>query len=265
MSTRRLLSAAALLAFMCTGANVSAQVSAPVVDAPAAVPPAITPPSGEPAVTVPADEAFVPPDGRTEATPVTAAPVTAEPATATPVLSFLIPPAKLPDEEVADFLRDPQALLTANPTGGMVLSGRVFLLTGSSSDALSQIVTLSLKASKEQITALGSGLARAAKVAAETNPIYAAMIQSKVAEMNSEALSLAFVESSSEVQTAALGAGAAGGASSGASGIGGDGTAGGGSAGDNGDDFVITSSGEFNGMRDRSPFEVRTSDSVSPN
>ncbi|MCM2477818.1 hypothetical protein HGO38_30695 [Rhizobium sp. CG5] len=143
-------------------------------------------------------------------------------------------PAKLNEAEINAFIASPASLLSENPTGGLPMSSRVRALSGSSADTLDLIISLVAQASPEQKAAIGSGLARAARACAAVNPEYAALIQEKVAGVTDPAVITAFLAASNEVQTAALGAGAAGGGTA-AAGIGGGGTAGVGSGNAGGD------------------------------
>lgn len=169
------------------------------------------------------------------ATPVQQPAVTApatDTVTATPLVGVLVAPAKLADADIEDFKKAPGDLLTANSNGGMAMSGKVRALVGSDPATLPEILALVPNANREQVEAIGSGLARAALLYAQFNPEYAAVIQTKVAEMANVNLSVAFTSITDEVQTAALGAaGSTGGQGGGAPGIGGGDTAGGGSQG----------------------------------
>jgi hypothetical protein len=139
-----------------------------------------------------------------------------------------VSPAKMSDSEVESFIDNPPGLLTEFPTGGLALSTRIRALAGSSAAALDPIMSLAASASPPQIAALGSGLARAARSCASSNPEYAALIQEKVALLNNKELALAFESALNDVQTAALGPGGAA-AGGGVSGIGGGGESAGGS------------------------------------
>ncbi|TCM57784.1 hypothetical protein C8J36_102587 [Rhizobium sp. PP-F2F-G48] len=235
--------------------DTAAGATAPSVPAPAVTSsqPSVAPTGSGAAPVVPVAQPAAP-AAPTATPPVTVAATTPE---APETVSCLLPPAKLTDEKVSEFTDDPSALLQGTESGGMVLSSRVNGLVGSSSTTLDKVVALSAAANKAQVLAIGQGLARAATICAKASPPYAAMIQAKVAEMNSEALSLAFVAGLSEVQTASVSNGA-GGASSGASGIGGNGAAGGG-AGASGDDSIPTTSGSFDGNGQGSPFSSSSS------
>lgn len=165
--------------------------------------------------------------------------------TMTPVACFQSP-AKLSEGDIAAFLATPASLLTENPNGGLPLSSRVRALAGSSSATIDAILALVSGANADQKAAIGSGLARAARACAASNPEYAALIQEKVAGANSPELVTAFLAASNEVQTAALG-GLTGGATGGggAAGIGGGGSAGLGTAGLGGDTVYTQGTGGF--------------------
>ncbi|MBW8300227.1 MAG: hypothetical protein K0M60_11560 [Hydrogenophaga sp.] len=165
--------------------------------------------------------------------------------TMAPVACFQSP-AKLSEDDIAAFLATPASLLTENPNGGLPLSSRVRALAGSSSGTIDAILALIPGANADQKAAIGSGLARAARACAASNPEYAALIQEKVAGVNSPELVTAFLAASNEVQTAALG-GLTGGATGGggAAGIGGGGNAGLGTAGLGGDTVYSQGSGGF--------------------
>ena len=156
-------------------------------------------------------------------------------------------PAKLSDDAVQSFLTNPSALLTENPTGGLALSSRVRALAGSSSATLDPIKAQVAAANSAQKSAIGSGLARAARACAPVQPEYAALIQQMVAELNSPEVTAAFLAASNEVQTAALGgAGAATGGGGGGGAIGGTGS-GGGSGGGSGSVGGSSSVGQSGG------------------
>ena len=153
-------------------------------------------------------------------------------------------PAKLSDAEVQAFLANPSSLLSEFASGGLPLSTRIRSLAGSNAGTLDPIVGLVNSATPAQVSAIGSGLARAARACETVNPEYAATIQDKVASLDNDALETAFNAASQDVQTAAVGgATGAGGGSVGA--IGGGGTAGGGTAGTGGDSSAGNSSGSF--------------------
>ena len=176
-------------------------------------------------------------------TPATAA----QPASAAETACFA-GPAKLSDAEVQAFLASPAALLSEFPTGGLPMSTRVRSLAGSDADVLDPILGLVASASANQVSAIGSGLARVARACQTVNPEYAATIQEKVASLDHGALEVAFEASAQEVQTAAVGAvaGAGGGAiGGGGAAIGGGGSAGGGAAGSGGSVTAGNSSGSF--------------------
>lgn len=126
--------------------------------------------------------------------------------------------ARLSDDAITSFLEQPDSLLTANPNGGLALAGSVRELTGSSADTLPKFQPLIATANASQKSAIGAGLARAARACQRSAPEYAQQIQAFVAATQSPELVAAFVGALNEVQTAALG-GPAGGAAA-AAGIG---------------------------------------------
>lgn len=142
-------------------------------------------------------------------------------------------PAKLSEADVNAFIAAPTSLLNENPTGGLPMSTKVRSLAGSSMASIDMILSLLDQANPDQKSAIGSGLARAAKACAAINPEYAALIQEKIAGVSSPEVITAFLAASNEVQTAAVAGGvtasAVGGGGTAASGIGGGGTAGTGS------------------------------------
>ncbi|MBP1848735.1 hypothetical protein [Rhizobium halophytocola] len=161
-------------------------------------------------------------------------------------------PARLSDENIESFLANPADLLSQNPAGGLALSTRVRALAGSSSQSLDAIIAQVGGANSAQKSAIGSGLARAARACAPTQPEYAALIQQKIAELNAPEVTAAFLSASNEVQTAALGGGDGGGAIGGGGGGGGaiggagaGGTGGGGSGGVGGSSSIGQSGGGF--------------------
>lgn len=162
-----------------------------------------------------------------------------------------VPPAKLQDEKIKNFLADPKALMTRHPEGGIALATEVRSLAGSSSDTVSVLVELARTAGPAQQAGIGAGLARAALTCSRTDPDYAAMIQEAVAASALGPMITAFASVSDEVQTAALASGPSGGGGGAtvttAGGIAGDGAAVGGTAGLDGT-VTFPQSGELNGL-----------------
>ena len=161
-------------------------------------------------------------------------------AQAAPAPGCFLLPAKLGDDAITSFLSSPSDLLTLNPTSSLAMATSVRSLAGSSADALDPILGLVGSANPQQVAAIGAGLARTTRACTATNLPYATQIQEKVALLNNEALTTAYLAALNDIQTAALGAAGAGGA--GAGGIGGGGVAGGGSGGLGGNESVANSS-----------------------
>ena len=168
-------------------------------------------------------------------------------------------PAKLPDQDVQAFLSNPQTLLQAFNGGGLAMSSRVRALAGSSGTTLSPIIALAsvsqgnadqVAPSNDQVSALGSGLGRAARSCVSVNPEYAVRIQQEVIASENDALIVAFRAANAELPTAALGAAAS--SAAGAPGAGAIGGAGAGTAtgtsgsGADGQSFTTTTSGSYN-------------------
>jgi hypothetical protein len=168
-------------------------------------------------------------------------------------------PAKLSDQDVQAFLANPQILLQSFSGGGLAMSSRVRALAGSSGTTLSPIIALAsvpeanpdlAAPSSDQISALGSGLGRAARSCVSVNPEYAVRIQQEVISSENEALITAFRAANAELPTAALGAAASTAAGApGATAIGGAGAGtavGTSGSGADGQSFTTTVSGTYN-------------------
>jgi hypothetical protein len=153
-------------------------------------------------------------------------------------------PAKLPDDDVSAFISAPQDLLVQFPNAGLSMSARVRSLAGSSPLTAAPILALVNQASGVQRSAIGAGLARAARACSSVNPDYAAQIQQQVAAANNPEVTTAFLQASSEIQTAALGGGAAGGAG-GAGGLAGGANTAGGTGANVGDSSVASDASTF--------------------
>jgi hypothetical protein len=184
-------------------------------------------------------------------------------------------PAKLSDQDVQAFLANPQTLLQSFSGGGLAMSSRVRALAGSSGTTLSPIILLAsvpqanadrTAPSNDQVSALGSGLGRAARSCVSVNPEYAVRIQQEVIASENEALIVAFRAANAELPTAALGAtastaaGAAAAAAIGGAGAG-TGTGTSGSATD-GQSFTTTVSGSYNISSQNRYFASATSTSA---
>lgn len=134
----------------------------------------------------------------------------------------------LSSAEVQAFLNAPQSLLvgTISPAS---LSLQVRGLAVSSEETLAPLLALVSSANNEQIGSIASGLARAVRVlSASTDPndlAYAARIQEEAAKVTNTVFQAAFASATGEVETAALGLGAAGAAAGGAGALGGTGGA----------------------------------------
>ena len=136
-------------------------------------------------------------------------------------------PANLTTVDVSGFTTNPAALLDVSDP--LVLSSRVRALVGSSNDALLPVIEQAKKANAGQMSAIGSGLGRAANSCLVPDPQFKLQIEKAVADAasadpNLAPLLAAFAKVLAEGGTAALGPGAS--AASAAAGIGNDGSIG---------------------------------------
>lgn len=123
------------------------------------------------------------------------------------------PPAMTPVSltNVQAFLAAPESLLQKYPFGGISMATEVRNLVVSDGSTIDALVALAKTAGPSQKSAIGAGLAQAARALVATQPDLAAAIQQKVAESGDQQLTTAFVAGSSTVQTAAISPGAIGG------------------------------------------------------
>ncbi len=153
--------------------------------------------------------------------------------------SCFIAPAKASPEQLNAFSAQPGGLTTKYPTGGAAMSLEVRTLAGSRFDNVDRLVQLAAGSSPTQRSAIGAGLAWAARACAASQPEYALQIQEKIADSGLNDVVTAFLGAANDTATAALGNGAAAGGAAAAGGIGNTGAAGPG--GDvSGDDATAT-------------------------
>jgi hypothetical protein len=140
--------------------------------------------------------------------------VSAEAACATPV------PVSASD--VDGFKASPERLL-ANNAGGAAIISAVRGLAASDAATVGNIIALAQAAgtNRDQVGAIGTGLAQAAQLCIRTESQTAQAIQKAVVESNNEALITAFRATTGDLPTLAVGAsgGAAGGGGPGGSGV----------------------------------------------
>ncbi|ATN32338.1 hypothetical protein ACO34A_00740 [Rhizobium sp. ACO-34A] len=136
--------------------------------------------------------------------------------------------SRLGAAEVQAFLSAPETLLGETITPAS-LSLQVRGLAISSEDTLAPLIALVSSANNEQIGSIAAGLARAVRVlSASTDPAdlaLASRIQEEAAKVTNPIFQAAFSGATGEVETAALGGGAAGGGAGGAGALGGTGSA----------------------------------------
>ncbi len=179
------------------------------------------------------------------------APVAEAPA-ATPAMAAirqngcLAGPARASEAQISAFLANPASLLSDFGMTSVEMSARVRALVGSDTRSLDPAVAALTAASVDQRAAIGSGLGRAAFACQEVNPDYAALIQSRVADLAFSDVKTAFLAATNDIQVAAIAAAASGGpGGGGAPGLSGTGVAGPGTAGLSGDDVTPTTTGSF--------------------
>lgn len=120
-------------------------------------------------------------------------------------------------QQSRDFLQDPSRLLSQNPAGGGNLVSAVRDLAVADRATLQPILNLLANASKEQKTAIGSGLAQAARIVVRSNQAYATEIQESIAKTKDQDVVLAYAATAGDqpIGAGAAGGGAAGGGSGG--------------------------------------------------
>jgi hypothetical protein len=91
---------------------------------------------------------------------------------------------------------DPQALLSANPAGGLPLIARVRAFAMSDPSAAATLIALARNANDAQRAAIGAGLASAVKALALSDPKAADAIKQQVAQSGIDVLITAFVAAS---------------------------------------------------------------------
>lgn len=199
----------------CLVASASAQAQgAPGTVQPAAAPtalptPSVVPPSGT------ATEA----QSQPAATPVPdAGPDPMTLLTGSP--SCFLSPLAIDPSAVVAFRSTPQNLLTPYPDGGGRMAQDVRGLAGTDVHTVPMLIDLARNASPGQTAAIGAGLAQAARACVRQRPDVAQIIQQLIIRAGLAPLTTAFVSSSGDVATAAIGGAAAGGAAA-AGGIGG--------------------------------------------
>ena len=110
-------------------------------------------------------------------------------------------------EAINKFIEAPEALLNKYRSGGGGLSAEVRDLVVTDSKTLEPIIALISNANATQKSAIGAGLGLAAAFCQKTQPDLAAAIQRAVAELKDPTVTLAFLSSSKDPITAALGFG----------------------------------------------------------
>ena len=118
-------------------------------------------------------------------------------------------------QQARDFLQDPARLLAQNPAGGGNLVAAIRDIAVADRATLQPILNLLPNATKEQKTAIGSGLAQAARIVVRTNQAYATEIQESIAKTKDQEVVLAYAATAGDQPIGAAGAGAGAGGGSG--------------------------------------------------
>lgn len=118
---------------------------------------------------------------------------------------------------ISQFLKSPSDLLTQSPNGGPQLVSSVRDLVASDPATLQPILNLLANANKNQKSAIGAGLAQAAKIVVRSNPGLATEIQQAILNTKDQDVVLAFAAGAGDRPIGATGGGGAG-AGGGASG-----------------------------------------------
>lgn len=117
------------------------------------------------------------------------------------------PQQQLPATIVAAFINEPGQLLWQHPRGGAQMIQQIRDLAASDPSTLPLITQLTMNASPAQKSAIGSGLAQAARVCIGTDQAFANQIQSAVAQTGDPAVITAYAAVTGERPLAGLGAG----------------------------------------------------------
>jgi hypothetical protein len=117
---------------------------------------------------------------------------------------------KLPDSTIAQFKADPQSLLTTYASAGLPLSTRVRSLVLTDPSLVATLIDVAKSGNDAQKSAIGAGLAEAARILAATNPQLATQIKLAVAQSGLGPLITAFIAGSNATETAAIGGGGEG-------------------------------------------------------
>jgi hypothetical protein len=116
-----------------------------------------------------------------------------------------------PASTASTFLANPSQILQQFPKGGPEMETRIRELAVSDPATLQVILNLLATANKDQKSAIGAGLAQAAKIVVRTNPAYANQIQQAVTQTKDQDAVLAFTSVIGDIQLGGVGGGPGGG------------------------------------------------------
>jgi hypothetical protein len=106
--------------------------------------------------------------------------------------------AQSTSETVAQFLNYPSELLAKAPNGGSVFVAAVRDLVAANPATLRPVLNLLANANRNQKSAIGAGLAQAARLVAKANPELAAEIQKAILNTRDQDVALAFAAGSGD-------------------------------------------------------------------
>jgi hypothetical protein len=112
--------------------------------------------------------------------------------------------AAMGPEAIAGFRAEPSTLLSRNPLGGQALANEVRSLVASDLGTADAVIALAVAAPLEVQSAIGRGLASAAKACVTEFPELASLLQEKVAASEMPQMQASFAVASEDVATAAL-------------------------------------------------------------
>ncbi len=110
----------------------------------------------------------------------------------------------LPAVAINSFTSNPIGVLGLNPTGGGRLIAQIRDLAASDPATLPLILSLVTNSNNDQKSAIGAGLAQAARLCVRADPAYAAQIQQAIAQTGDQALIVAYSAAAGDQPIAAV-------------------------------------------------------------
>lgn len=129
-------------------------------------------------------------------------------------VSCFLPPAKLSDQAITQFMANPAGLLAVHPNGGVTLTNLVRMLAGSDFRTVDPLIELARNGPPGVKADIAAGLANTAASCVWTRPDITRLIQERIAASEDAPLVTAFLGVAGAIETTVLG-GATGGAAGG--------------------------------------------------